>query len=224
MRELTILFVIEDGFQTTFYLYLLQGGKKKLLRFSPDLFLTDGKSLAQKYMQLSIDDFLVLLKAMTHLEIKGYIIGAKEKIIDFLLKDKEQLSIDNPKAFVYEKEHTVFEQGKLMVDKKMLREFITYQLDADNALGIFERQEYALRLIRNELLSDKRLTAMPRKFSRLKKSIETNLKLSDLLKFFSAYKERGDERTQRLTVPDSQIGVKVDEPSVWLQQIKQFLS
>ncbi|MBL1226070.1 hypothetical protein [Enterococcus sp. BWR-S5] len=50
MRRLRMLFVIEDGLQTTFYLYLLQGGKKKLLRFSPNLQLPDGESLAQKYM------------------------------------------------------------------------------------------------------------------------------------------------------------------------------
>lgn len=220
---MTMLFVIEDGGQTTFYVYVLQGGKKKLMRFAPDLLLTDGERLAQKYDQLSITDFLVLLKAMTGLEIKSYIIGTKEKIVDFLMKDNKKVTISNPATFVYGKE-TVFEQGKLTVDKKELVEFITYQLDKEQQQGIFERQEHVLRLIKNELLRDKRLTALPRKFNRLKQSIETNLGLSGMLKFFNAYRDRGEERTQRLTIPDWQKGVDAAEPSVWLKQIKQFLT
>jgi anionic cell wall polymer biosynthesis LytR-Cps2A-Psr (LCP) family protein len=203
---------------------LLQGEKKRLLRFSPELLLPDGNYLAQKYMQLPIKDFLVLLKAMTGLGIKSYIIGTKEKIVDFLLKDKASLTLDNPQSFVYEKEQLAFDQGEITVDRKALRAFITYQLDEGALQGIFERQEYVLRLLRNELLSEKRLTAIPRKFNRLKRSIETNMGLSELLKFFNAYRERGTARTQRLTVPDWRVGREATDPSNWLDQIKQFLA
>lgn len=224
VRRLRMLFVIEDGLQTTFYLYLLQGGKKKLLRFSPNLQLPDGESLAQKYMQLSITDFLRLLHGMTRVEVKDYIIGTKEKIIDFLLKDRTSMTIENPQAFVYGAGKTTFSKGEITVDKKGLSEFMTYPSDESNPQGIFERQEHMLRLIRNELLREKRLTAIPRKFSRLKKSIETNVGLSDMLKFFSAYRERGNEQAQRLTIPEYQENADTVDSSIWLQQIKQFLS
>lgn len=223
MIELTVLFIIEDGLKTTFYLYVLNGSRKKLLRFSPELLLTDGASLAQKFMDLPIDKFLLLFEAMTHLSIQNYVISNKKELVAFLLRDSERVLIENPQAFTYEAENYRFDQGEIAVDQGQMEAFISYQLDNGNPEGIYERQEYVLRLIRNDLLRDKRITAIPKRFNALKKRIRTNLGVSDLLKFFRAYKERGYNKTQRLTVPKGDVNPQDIDIAVWLQEIKQFL-
>lgn len=219
MNGLTILFIIEDGLKTTFYLYILREGKKRLIRFSPNLLFTDGESLAQKFITLSMDELLTLFGTLTQLTIKNYVVGNKKEIVGFLLRNESSILISNPQAFTYEAEDIIFNQGKVRADQRLLEAFISYQVDEGNAQGIYERQEHVLRLLKNDLLRDKRITAMPKRFNQLKKLIRTNIGVSDLLKFFKAYKERGQEKTQRLTVSAGET-----EQANWIKEINQFMS
>lgn len=219
VNGLTILFIIEDGLKTTFYLYVLREGKKRLIRFSPDLFLADGESMAQKFITLSMEELLVLFEKLTNLTIKNYVVGSKKEIVGFLLREEQSVTINNPQVFVYEAEEITFKQGKMVADRRTLEAFISYQVDEGNAQGIYERQEHVLRLLKNDLLRDKRITAMPKRFNQLKKLIQTNIGVSDLLKFFKAYKERGQEKTQRLTVSAGEAA-----QDSWVKAINQFLS
>ncbi|WYJ91675.1 hypothetical protein A5888_003443 [Enterococcus sp. 9E7_DIV0242] len=219
VNGLTILFIIEDGLKTTFYLYVLREGKKRLIRFSPDLLLADGESMAQKFITLSMEELLVLFEKLANLTIKNYVVGSKKEIVGFLLREEQSITINNSQAFVYEAEEITFKQGKMVADRRTLEAFISYQVDEGNAQGIYERQEHVLRLLKNDLLRDKRITAMPKRFNQLKKLIRTNIGVSDLLKFFKAYKERGQEKTQRLTVSAGEAA-----QDSWVKEINQFLS
>ncbi|MCB5953469.1 hypothetical protein [Enterococcus sp. CWB-B31] len=199
---MNMLFIFEDGMATTFYLYLLKDGKKKLLRFSPEVQYQSGETLSQKYRLLSTTAFIDFFETAVQLKIENFVIADKERVLDFLFKNKQELVINNPATFTYTASDRYFEKGKQHVTKAALTDFISYQLDAPNQLGIFERQEHVLRLIKNELVGDKRITAIPKKFNELNKSVTTNMKLPTLLKFFKAYRETDKGKTQRLTVPD----------------------
>lgn len=213
---MNVLFILEDGACTTFYLYLLKDRKKKLLRFAPEVRYPAGETLGQVYARLTLEEFLSFFGTATQLSIDHFVVADKGQVIDFLFKSNHEQTINNPEPFTHLATGQRFEKGKQRVARQQLDQFISYQRDGDMQFGIFERQEHVLRLIKNELLSDKRLTALPKKFNELNKNVQTNMKLPTLLKFFKAYKETEKGKTQRFSAPPKTDPQNIEWPAAQL--------
>lgn len=202
---MTILFILDAGEKSCFYLLSLDNAEKKLLRVGPNI-MTQNRSLGETYSQESNKfAFTDFFKKNYNLNIDRTVILSEKTLEEFLFFMTEKIEINNPKAFTFHGECTGgalslsqdFPKGRQLLDKASFKRFITYQEDSPNVFGIFARQEHILRLIKERLFSSLNPIVLSKRFNEFKEIVETDLSLKDVAKILGLYRETRGKKIQR---------------------------
>lgn len=214
---MNVLFILAADNQSCFYLLSLKKQEKTLLRLGPEQVLA-GQKLGEAYATFGAKqkEFCHWLANALAGTIDHYVVLTEENLRAFLFAKQETIEVRNPQAFTYHGQaqetasntdpkncEEAFPKGPQSLDSAAFLRFITYQEDAPGVFGVFARQEHVLRLIKEQMLSSVNPTKILRKFNELKKYIQTDLSISDLLKLFSSYQEGRGSKFKRITQTNS---------------------
>lgn len=214
---MNVLFILAANNQSCFYLLSLKKQEKTLLRLGPEQVLA-GQKLGEVYATFGAKqkEFCHWLANALAGTIDHYVVLTEENLRAFLFAKQETIEVRNPQAFTYHGQaqetasnndpkncEEAFPKGPQSLDSAAFLRFITYQEDAPGVFGVFARQEHVLRLIKEQMLSSVNPTKILRKFNELKKYIQTDLSISDLLKLFSSYQEGRGSKFKRITQTNS---------------------
>ncbi|EME8175625.1 LCP family protein [Enterococcus faecium] len=213
---MNVLFILAADSQSCFYLLSLEK-EKTLLRLGPDRVIAN-QPLGERYVEFDgeMNGFCRWLAEQLDLTIDHHVVLTQAALCDFLFAKEPTIEVRNPQAFTYHGHVTgtadiidqknceeAFPKGPQSLDAAAFLRFITYQEDAPGVFGVFARQEHVLRLIKEQMLSSVNPTKILRKFNGLKKYIQTDLNISDLLKLFTAYQEGRGSKIKRITQTNS---------------------
>ena len=198
-----VLFVFEDGKQSSFFVYDLKDQHNTLIRVAPEIKLKQ-LSLGELYQQVPIGKFLAYFSLAFGLDVKKYLILRKK---DSLKAIKEAgLAADGRMEVAVAKDFSAhgqtFHAGIQRLDLAELDAYITYQIDPDGKLDVFERQEDIIRLMKRKTVRPK-LSTITKNYSTVKEFSGNNLNLKDMLKMGTGYLAKGNARMEKINVPQA---------------------
>ncbi|MGF2942740.1 hypothetical protein [Enterococcus xiangfangensis] len=199
-----VLFVFEDQEYSSFFVYDLADGVNGLLRISPEIKIKKI-SLGELYMQVPIEKFLVYFSAAFSLEVKKYLILKKA---DFLrgvkeagLEDDGKMPVTVYKDFLAVKTGQSFAKGEQRLTLAEIDAYISYQIDSDGRIDVFERQEDIIRLMKRKTVRP-RLSSITNNYGTVKEYAGSNLRLKDMLKLGTGYLAKGNARMNKTNIPE----------------------
>ncbi|MFC4771088.1 hypothetical protein [Enterococcus hermanniensis] len=198
-----VLFVFDDQKNSSFFVYDLSSGINSLLRVSPEIKIKNV-TLGELYTQVPIEKFLAYFSVAFSIEVKKYLVLKKA---DSLLAIKEagleadgKLPVTIYKDFVAQKNNQHFTKGAQRLSLAEVDAYISYQIDEDGQLDVFERQEDIIRLMKRKTVKP-RLSSITNNFGTVKEYSGSNLNLKDMLKMGTGYLAKGNARMNKINVP-----------------------
>lgn len=199
-----VLFVFEDQEFSSFFVYDLTSGVNSLLRVSPEIKI-QKLTLGELYSQVPIEKFSTYFSMAFSIEVKKYLILRKE---DSLLGVKEagleedgKMPITVYKDFVALKSGQKFTKGEHRMTLAEIDAYISYQIDQDGRIDVFERQEDIIRLMKRKTVRP-RLSSITNNYGTVKEYSGSNLNLKDMLKMGTGYLAKGSARMNKINVPE----------------------
>lgn len=200
-----VLFVFDDRQYSSFFVYDLNDGVNSLIRVSPEITI-QKITLGQLYTQVPIEKFLAYFSVAFSIEVKKYLIL---KMTDSLLGVKEagleedgKLPVAVYKEFVALKNGQHFEKGDQRLTLDEIDAYISYQIDPDGRIDVFERQEDIIRLMKRKTVRP-RLSSITNHYGTVKEYAGSNLNLKDMLKLGTGYLAKGNARMNKLNIPQA---------------------
>lgn len=200
-----VLFVFDDRQYSSFFVYDLNDGVNSLIRVSPEITI-QKITLGQLYTQVPIEKFLAYFSVAFSIEVKKYLILKKT---DSLLGVKEagleedgKLPVTVYKEFVALKNGQRFEKGDQRLTLDEIDAYISYQIDPDGRIDVFERQEDIIRLMKRKTVRP-RLSSITNHYGTVKEYSGSNLNLKDMLKLGTGYLAKGNARMNKLNIPQA---------------------
>lgn len=200
-----VLFVFDDRQYSSFFVYDLNDGVNSLIRVSPEITI-QKITLGQLYTQVPIEKFLAYFSVAFSIEVKKYLILKKT---DSLLGVKEagleedgKLPVTVYKEFVALKNGQHFEKGDQRLTLDEIDAYISYQIDPDGRIDVFERQEDIIRLMKRKTVRP-RLSSITNHYGTVKEYAGSNLNLKDMLKLGTGYLAKGNARMNKLNIPQA---------------------
>ena len=111
-----------------------------------------------------------------------------------------KMSIVSNKAFFALKTNQQFKKGEQRLTLAEIDAYISYQIDQDGRIDVFERQEDIIRLMKHKTVRP-RLSVITNNYGTVKEYTDSNLNLKDLLKLGSGYLAKGNARMNKVDVP-----------------------
>lgn len=199
-----VLFVFEDREYSSFFVYDLTSGVNSLLRVSPEIKI-QKLTLGELYTQVPIEKFLGYFSVAFSIEVKKYLILKKA---DSLLGVKEagleadgRMPVTVYKDFIALKNGQQFTKGDHRMTLDEIDAYISYQIDQDGRIDVFERQEDIIRLIKRKTVRP-RLSSITNNYGTVKEYSGSNLNLKDMLKMGTGYLAKGSARMNKINVPE----------------------
>ncbi|MGO2637704.1 MAG: hypothetical protein ACTH9D_01585 [Enterococcus viikkiensis] len=199
-----VLFVFDDQEYSSFFVYDLTSGVNSLLRVSPEIKI-QKLTLGELYTQVPIEKFLAYFSLAFSIEVKKYLILKKA---DSLLGVKEagleadgKMPITVYKEFTALKNNQTFQKGEQRLTLAEIDAYISYQIDQDGRIDVFERQEDIIRLMKRKTVRP-RLSAITNNYGMVKEYSGSNLHLKDMLKMGTGYLAKGSARMNKINVPE----------------------
>ncbi|MGL9728925.1 hypothetical protein [Enterococcus sp. DIV0756] len=199
-----VLFVFEDREYSSFFVYDLTSGVNSLLRVSPEIKI-QKLTLGELYTQVPIEKFLGYFSVAFSIEVKKYLILKKA---DSLLGVKEagleadgKMPITVYKDFIALKNGQQFTKGDHRMSLDQIDAYISYQIDQDGRIDVFERQEDIIRLMKRKTVRP-RLSSITNNYGTVKEYSGSNLNLKDMLKMGTGYLAKGSARMNKINVPE----------------------
>ena len=204
--RMKVLFVFDDQKNSSFFVYDLTRGVNTLLRVSPEIKIKNV-TLGELYTQVPIEKFLAYFSVAFSIEVKKYLVLKKA---DSLLAIKEagleadgKFAVTIHKDFVAQKNKQYFTKGEHRLSLAEVDAYISYQIDEDGQLDVFERQEDIIRLMKRKTVKP-RLSSITNNFGTVKEYAGSNLNLKDMLKMGTGYLAKGNARMNKINVPANQ--------------------
>lgn len=204
--RMKVLFVFDDQKKSSFFVYDLTSGVNTLLRVSPEIKIKNV-TLGELYTQVPIEKFLAYFSVAFSIEVKKYLVLKKA---DSLLAIKEagleadgKFAVTIHKDFVAQKNKQYFTKGEHRLSLAEVDAYISYQIDEDGQLDVFERQEDIIRLMKRKTVKP-RLSSITNNFGTVKEYAGSNLNLKDMLKMGTGYLAKGNARMNKINVPANQ--------------------
>ncbi|MDT2613689.1 hypothetical protein [Enterococcus dongliensis] len=198
-----VLFIFEDQNFSSFFVYDLIGGSNGLLRISPEITFQKW-TLGELYRQVPIETFLSYFSAAFSIEVKKYFVLKKEDFLQGVktvgLEADGKMPIVSNKAFFALKTNQQFKKGEQRLTLAEIDAYISYQIDQDGRIDVFERQEDIIRLMKRKTVRP-RLSVITNNYGTVKEYTDSNLNLKDLLKLGSGYLAKGNARMNKVDVP-----------------------
>lgn len=199
-----VLFVFEDREYSSFFVYDLTSGVNSLLRVSPEIKI-QKLTLGELYTQVPIEKFLGYFSVAFSIEVKKYLILKKA---DSLLGVKEagleadgKMPVNVYKDFIALKNGQQFTKGDHRMTLDEIDAYISYQIDQDGRIDVFERQEDIIRLMKRKTVRP-RLSSITSNYGTVKEYSGSNLNLKDMLKMGTGYLAKGSARMNKINVPE----------------------
>ncbi|MBU5362374.1 hypothetical protein KQI58_14955 [Enterococcus raffinosus] len=199
-----VLFVFEDREYSSFFVYDLTSGVNSLLRVSPEIKI-QKLTLGELYTQVPIEKFLGYFSVAFSIEVKKYLILKKA---DSLLGVKEagleadgKMPVTVYKDFIALKNGQQFTKGDHRMTLDEIDAYISYQIDQDGQIDVFERQEDIIRLMKRKTVRP-RLSSITSNYGTVKEYSGSNLNLKDMLKMGTGYLAKGSARMNKINVPE----------------------
>lgn len=199
-----VLFVFEDREYSSFFVYDLTSGVNSLLRVSPEIKI-QKLTLGELYTQVPIEKFLGYFSVAFSIEVKKYLILKKT---DSLLGVKEagleedgKMSVTIYKDFIALKNGQKFTKGDHRLTLDEIDAYISYQIDQDGRIDVFERQEDIIRLMKRKTVRPG-LSSITNNYGTVKEYSGSNLNLKDMLKMGTGYLAKGSARMNKINVPE----------------------
>ena len=199
-----VLFVFEDREYSSFFVYDLTSGVNSLLRVSPEIKI-QKLTLGELYTQVPIEKFLSYFSVAFSIEVKKYLILKKA---DSLLGVKEagleadgKMPVTVYKDFIALKNGQQFTKGDHRMTLDQIDAYISYQIDQDGRIDVFERQEDIIRLMKRKTVRP-RLSSITNNYGTVKEYSGSNLNLKDMLKMGTGYLAKGSARMNKINVPE----------------------
>lgn len=200
---MNILFIYDDREKSSFFLYNLRRRVNQLICFSPE-FPVENSTLGFLYTQTSIEKFLIIFSKQFSLDVRKYLILTKtnslKAIAEVGLENDGKISITVKKEFTTLKNQQKFFPGKQRLTLEELDAYITYQVDDDGQLDVFERQEDIIRLMKQKTVRPK-LSSITQNYGTVKEFSGNNLSLKDMLKMGSGYLAKGSAHMDKMNIP-----------------------
>lgn len=199
-----VLFVFEDREYSSFFVYDLTSGVNSLLRVSPEIKI-QKLTLGELYTQVPIEKFLGYFSVAFSIEVKKYLILKKA---DSLIGVKEagleadgKMPVTVYKDFIALKNGQQFTKGDHRMTLDQIDAYISYQIDQDGRIDVFERQEDIIRLMKRKTVRP-RLSSITNNYGTVKEYSGSNLNLKDMLKMGTGYLAKGSARMNKINVPE----------------------
>lgn len=199
-----VLFVFEDREYSSFFVYDLTSGVNSLLRVSPEIKI-QKLTLGELYTQVPIEKFLGYFSVALSIEVKKYLILKKT---DSLIGVKEagleadgKMPVTVYKDFIALKNGQQFTKGDHRMTLDEIDAYISYQIDQDGQIDVFERQEDIIRLMKRKTVRP-RLSSITNNYGTVKEYSGSNLNLKDMLKMGTGYLAKGSARMNKINVPE----------------------
>lgn len=200
-----VLFVFDDQEYSSFFVYDLTSGVNSLLRVSPEIKI-QKLTLGELYTQVPIEKFLAYFSVAFSIEVKKYLILKKE---DSLIGVKEagldedgKMPVTVYKDFIALKNGQQFIKGEQRLTLDEIDAYISYQIDQDGRIDVFERQEDIIRLMKRKTVRPS-LSAITNNYGTVKEHSGSNLNLKDMLKLGTGYLAKGNARMNKTNVPEN---------------------
>lgn len=199
-----VLFVFEDREKSSFFVYDLTSGVNSLLRVSPEIKI-QKIALGSLYTQVPIEKFLAYFSVAFSIEVKKYLILKKENSLlgvkEAGLEADGKMPITVYKDFIALKNGQQFTKGEHRLTLEEIDAYISYQIDQDGRIDVFERQEDIIRLMKRKTVRP-RLSSITNNYGTVKEYSGSNLNLKDMLKMGSGYLAKGSARMNKINVPE----------------------
>lgn len=199
-----VLFVFEDHEFSSFFVYDLTSGVNTLLRVSPEIKI-QKLTIGELYTQVPIEKFLSYFSVAFSIEVKKFLILKKA---DSLLGVKEagleedgKMPVTVYKDFTAIKNDQRFTKGNQRLTLDEIDAYISYQIDQDGRIDVFERQEDVIRLMKRKTVRP-RLSSITSNYGTIKEYSGSNLNLKDMLKMGTGYLAKGSARMNKINVPE----------------------
>lgn len=200
-----VLFVFDDQQYSSFFVYDLTSGVNSLLRVAPEIRIRK-LTLGELYTQVPIEKFLDYFSLAFSIEVKKYLILKKA---DSLLGVKEAgLEVDGRMPLTIYKDFTAlkngqhFTKGEHRLTLAEIDAYISYQIDQDGRIDVFERQEDLIRLMKRKTVRPS-LASITNNYGTVKEYSGSNLNLKDMLKLGTGYLAKGNDRMNKINVPEA---------------------
>ncbi|REC32153.1 hypothetical protein CF160_06725 [Enterococcus pseudoavium] len=200
-----VLFVYDDQQYSSFFVYDLTSGVNSLLRVAPEIRIRK-LTLGELYTQVPIEKFLDYFSLAFSIEVKKYLILKKA---DSLLGVKEAgLEVDGRMPLTIYKNFTAlkngqhFTKGEHRLTLAEIDAYISYQIDQDGRIDVFERQEDLIRLMKRKTVRPS-LASITNNYGTVKEYSGSNLNLRDMLKLGTGYLAKGNNRMNKINVPEA---------------------
>lgn len=200
---MNILFIYDDREKSSFFLYNLKKGINQLIRFSPEV-PVENSTLGLLYTQISIEKFLIVFSKQFSVDVRKYLVLTKANSLKAIseagLEEDGKISITVNKEFTALKNRQHFIPGNHRLSLKELDAYITYQVDDDGQLDVFERQEDIIRLMKQKTVRP-RLSSITQNYGTVKEFSGNNLSLKDMLKMGTGYLAKGSAHMAKMNIP-----------------------
>lgn len=199
-----VLFVFEDREFSSFFVYDLTSGVNSLLRVSPEITI-QKLTLGELYTQVPIGKFLAYFSVAFSIEVKKYLILKKADSLlgvqEAGLEEDGKMPITIYKNFTALKNGQQFTGGEHRLTLDEIDAYISYQIDQDGRIDVFERQEDIIRLMKRKTVRP-RLSSITNNYGTVKEYSGSNLNLKDMLKMGTGYLAKGSARMNKINVPE----------------------
>ncbi|MGM0167331.1 hypothetical protein IGI39_002312 [Enterococcus sp. AZ135] len=199
-----VLFVFDDREYSSFFVYDLTSGVNSLLRVSPEINI-QKLTLGELYTQVPIEKFLAYFSVAFSIEIKKYLILKKEDSLNGVkeagLEADGKMPVTVYKDFTALKNKKQFSKGEHRLTLAEIDAYITYQIDQDGRIDVFERQEDIIRLMKRKTVRP-RLSSITNNYGTVKEYSGSNLNLKDMLKMGTGYLAKGSARMNKVNIPE----------------------
>lgn len=199
-----VLFVFEDHEFSSFFVYDLTSGVNTLLRVSPEIKI-QKLTIGELYTQVPIEKFLSYFSVAFSIEVKKYLILKKADSLlgvkEAGLEDDGKMPVTIYKDFTALKNGQRFTKGDQRLTLDEIDAYISYQIDQDGRIDVFERQEDIIRLMKRKTVRP-RLSSITNNYGTVKEYSGSNLNLKDMLKMGTGYLAKGSARMNKINVPE----------------------
>lgn len=194
---MNILFIIEDGKCSTFFLATMTKNKKiQLLRIAPT-YQIQGSSIESFFLTDTREIFLKRVNE-SFVEVSAYLIVNQEVILQACFDKNTTCHLSNSTIFTRNIQETAFiyEKGVLHLTKEQVREFFRF-VEGQNIPSLFDRQEQLVRMLKNNNFNGKKTLEMVQVLHRFYPEVETNITWKKGIEFFFAYQKRTKNKVKR---------------------------
>lgn len=199
-----VLFVFDDREYSSFFVYDLTSGVNSLLRVSPEIKI-QKLTLGELYTQVPIEKFLTYFSLAFSIEVKKYLILKKADSLlgveEAGLESDGKMPVTVYKEFTALKNGQKFQKGEQRLTLAEIDAYISYQIDQDGRIDVFERQEDIIRLMKRKTVRP-RLSSITNNYGTVKEYSGSNLNLKDMLKMGTGYLAKGNARMNKINVPE----------------------